>query len=128
MARQRTRQETQDSTVDLLAAQYDDRPALRPVLDALLALGTSIGETAVQVDKAHVALVSPKRRYALIRATTRDRVDLGLRLPGAALEKPLLPARGLGDDTINVRVPLDAVEDVDEGVERLLERAYRANI
>lgn len=133
MARPRKWQEMLESTVEaasadeLLAGQYDDRPALRPVLDAVLVLGTAIGETAVQVRKTYVTLVSPKRQYALIRATTRDRVDLGLRLPGAALEKPLLPAGGLGNDTINVRVPLDTVEDVDDEVAALLERAYRAN-
>lgn len=134
MARPRTRPEMRDpesptaSADDLLADQYGDRPALRPVLDALLLAGTAIGETAVRVRGTDVTLVGPKRQYALIRATTRDRVDLGLRLPGARLEKPLLPARGLGDDTINVRVPLDSVEDVDEAVEELLERAYQANI
>ncbi|MEU8133564.1 DUF5655 domain-containing protein [Streptodolium elevatio] len=116
------------SADNLLAGQYDDRPALRPVLDALLVVGTSIADTAVQVRKTYVTLVSPKRQYALIRATTRDRLDLGLRLPGAALRKPLLPARGLGNDTINVRVPLHAVEDVDQDVEELLERAYQANV
>lgn len=128
MAQPRTWQEMRDSNAELLAGQYDDRPALRPVLDALLTVGTSIGETAVQVRRTHVTLAGPRRPYALIRATTRDRVDLGLRLPGAVLEKPLLPARGLGNATVNVRVPLNTVEDVDEDVEKLLERAYQANI
>jgi hypothetical protein len=115
-------------TDELLAEQYVDRPALRPILDALLDIAARIGETAVHVRPAHVTFTGPRRPYALVRATTRDRLDLGLRLPGVGLARPLLPARGLGDGTINVRVALHEVADVDDDVEALLQRAYEANL
>ena len=62
-----------------------------------------------------------------MRPTTRSIIDLGLRLDGAEPAGRLLPAKNLGSDTINVRIPLTGVADVDDHVSALLERAYEAN-
>lgn len=54
-------------------------------------------------------------------------MDLGLRLAGAQPDaRPggrLLAAPGLGNDVITVRVALQSVEDIDEEVQQLLQRA-----
>ncbi len=111
------------SADELLDIQYADRPQLRPVLDALLALAVTMESVAVQARKTYVTLVTPRRQFALIRATTRSRVDLGLRLAGAVSTGRLLPAGSLGNDVITVRVALTSVDDIDDEVRELLLRA-----
>ena len=65
---------------ELIDGQYADRPQLRPILDAVLALLPALGPVTVQARKTIVSLVSPRRTFAVVQATTKDRVDLGLRL------------------------------------------------
>src|SRR5262249_23497048 len=70
---------------ELIDAQYADRPRLRPVLDAVLAALPALGPVTVQARKTLVSLVGPRRTFAVVQATTKNRVDLGLRLDN---EKP----------------------------------------
>ncbi|MFZ0919073.1 MAG: DUF5655 domain-containing protein [Candidatus Dormiibacterota bacterium] len=116
------------SADELIDGQYTDRPQLRPVLDELLLRAADIGEVDVQARKTYVTLVTPKRTFALIRATTRDRVDLGLRLPGVDVGGRLLAAPGLGNDYVNVRIVLQTPDDVDDLVVEWLRKAYAANV
>src|SRR5947207_756696 len=91
---------------ELIEGQYADRPQLRPILDAVLALLPALGPATVQARKTIVSLVSPRRTFAVVRATTKDRVDLGLRLdddePGGRLQS----AKGIGGGGAPVRVAL----------------------
>ncbi|NGN65646.1 hypothetical protein G5C51_17285 [Streptomyces sp. A7024] len=114
------------SADDLIDAQYADRPELRPVLDAVLLRAAELPEVTVQVRKTFVALVGPRRTFARVRPATRSRVDVGLRLPDAEPGGRLLAAKGLGDE-MAVRVPLAAVDEVDDGFAALLRRTYDAN-
>jgi hypothetical protein len=116
------------SADELIDGQYTDRPQLRPVLDELLLRAADLGEVDVQARKTYVTLVTPKRTFALIRATTRDRVDLGLRLPGVDVGGRLLAAPGLGNDYVNVRIGLQTPDDVDDLVVDWLRKAYAANV
>src|SRR5260370_25360449 len=68
---------------ELIEGQYADRPRLRPVLDAILAVLPGLGPVTVQARKTIVSLVSPRRTFAVVQATTRNRADLGLRLQDA---------------------------------------------
>ncbi len=74
---------------ELIDGQYADRPHLRPVLDAALAALPSLGPVTVQARTTLVSLVTPRRTFAVVQATTKNRVDLGLRLddvpPGGRL-------------------------------------------
>lgn len=113
------------SADDLIAAQYEDRPALRPILDAILARLTEVGEVTIQVRKTFVALVSPRRTFARVTPTTRSRVDLSLRLPDARPGGRLLPATTRDEAT--VRMALSAPDEVDGEVIARLREAYAAN-
>jgi uncharacterized protein DUF5990/uncharacterized protein DUF5655 len=110
---------------ELVAGQYGDRPQLRPVLDAVLAALPALGPVTVQARKTCVSLVTPRRVFAVVQATTKSRVDLGLRLEHERSGGRLLAARDLGPAT--VRIPLTRPEDVDAEVIGWLRRAYAEN-
>jgi hypothetical protein len=110
---------------ELIAGQYSDRPRLRPVFDAVLAALPAVGPATVQARRTMVSLVTPRRTFAVIQATTKSRVDLGLRLEHERPGGRLLAARDLGAAT--VRIPLTRPEDVDAEVLGLLRRAYQQN-
>ena len=112
---------------ELVDGQYADRADLRPVYDRVVVAATSVGDVTVQARKTYVSLLTPRRTFAVVRPSTRTRVDLGLRLDGEAPAGRLEPAKGLGNDTVNVRVPLTAPGDVDDEVVALLRRAYDAS-
>jgi hypothetical protein len=113
---------------ELIAGQYADRPGLRPVLDAVLAALPPLGPVTVQARKTCVSLVSPRRTFAAVEATTKSRADLGLRLDGVAPEGRLLPAKNLNAGSMNLRIALTAPGDVDDEVAGWLRRAYDASV
>lgn len=112
---------------DLIARQYADRPRLRPIFDAVLAALPALpGPVTVQARGTLVSLVSPRRTFAVLKATTKSRVDLGLRLDTVKQpEGRLLAARDIGQAT--VRIALTAPAEVDDEVRNWLARAYDEN-
>jgi hypothetical protein len=114
--------------VELIAGQYADRPHLRPVLDAVLAAVPSLGAVTVEARKTLVSLVTPRRTFAIVQATTKNRVDLGLRLEGSgtpAASPRLQPARNLGPAT--VRIGLTNPAEFDDEALGWLRLAYEQN-
>ena len=109
---------------ELIAGQYADRPVLRPVLDAVLAALPALGPVTIQARKTIVSLVSPRRTFAAVQATTKSRVDLGLRLVDLEPGGRLLAAGNLNVGAVNLRVALTGPGEVDEEVLGWLRRAY----
>src|SRR5712692_2643097 len=113
---------------DLISRQYVDRAQLRPILDATLAALPGIGPVAVvQARKTYISLVSKRRTFAVIQATTRNRVDLGLRLGNQRPGGRLKPGKGVGNGSMTVCLPLSAVADLDDEALSWLKRAYDEN-
>jgi hypothetical protein len=110
---------------ELIDAQYADRPRLRPVLDAVLAALPALGQVTVQARKTMVSLVGPRRTFAVVQATTKNRVDLGLRLDNHKPGGRLLAARDIG--AANLRIPLTGPGDFDKEALGWLRRAYDEN-
>jgi hypothetical protein len=110
---------------ELIDAQYADRPQLRPVLDAVLATLPALGDVTVQARKTIVSLVGPRRTFAVVQATTKNRVDLGLRLDNEKPAGRLLVARDIG--AANLRIPLAGPGDFDEEAFGWLRHAYAEN-
>jgi len=109
---------------ELVDGQYADRPALRPVLDGVLALLPVIGEVTVQARKTYVALLTPRRTFAAVQPTTKRRVDLGLRLEGVAPTARLRPAPNFGQSAVTMKIGLASPDELDDEVEGWLRRAY----
>lgn len=112
---------------ELIDGQYAGREQLRPILDRVLEVASSVGDVTVQARKGYVSLVGPRRTFAVVRPTTRQHVDVGLRLDGREPDGRLQAAKGLGNDTINVRVRLSSPAEVDHELIELLELAYNSN-
>ena len=109
---------------ELIDAQYANRPNLRPIFDAIIEAATGLGKVTIQARKTYVSLVSERRTFARIQPTTKNRVDLALRLerkPGGRLQ----PSRI--HETTPVQIGLSARDEVDSEVLRWLQRAYDEN-
>jgi hypothetical protein len=118
-------QATADELVD---GQYKDRPELRPILDAILAMLPTVGEVEIQTRKTYVALLTPKRTMGAVQPTTKKRVDLGLRLaPDQKADDRLERAVSFGQSSVTHRIGLSAVDDVDNFVQDWLHTAYEFN-
>jgi Family of unknown function (DUF5990)/Domain of unknown function (DUF5655) len=113
---------------ELIAGQYADRPALRPVLDAVLAAVPALGPVTVQARKTCVSLVSPRRTFAAVQATTKSRVDLGLRLDATEPGGRLQVARNIASGSINLRIALSGPGDLDDEAVGWLRRAYDESV
>jgi len=116
------------SADELIEAQYTDRPALRPILDAVVALASSIGEVEVHARKTYASLFTPRRAFAAVRPTTKTRVDLGLRIDGVEPGGRLLDGSRTAGGNVNLRLPLTSVDDIDDEATAWLSRAYHANL
>ena len=114
--------------VRLIEGQYADRPHLRSILDTVLVTLPALGEVTVEARRTLVSLVTPRRTFAVVQATTRNRVDLGLRLEGLGDPTPgarLQPAKNLGAAT--VRLALTEPAEFDDEALGWLRLAYEQN-
>jgi len=115
------------SADELVDAQYADRPDLRPIFDAVVTVVSAFDGVDIQARKTYVSLISPRRTFGIIQASTKKRVDVGLRLDGVEPEGRLLVAKSLGTDTVTRRIALGSVDDLDDEALGWLQRAYAAN-
>jgi Domain of unknown function (DUF5655) len=113
------------SADELIQGQYADRPQLRPIFDTIIAAATGLGEVVVQTRKTYVSLVTPRRTFARIQPTTRQRVDLGLRLEGLEPGGRLLPCKI--HETMPLQISLMTPGEVDAEVLDWLQQAYDQN-
>jgi hypothetical protein len=110
------------SADELIQGQYADRPQLRPIFDAIIDAAAGLGEVVVQTRKTYVSLVTPRRTFARVQPTTKQRVDLGLRLEGVEPGGRLLPSKI--HETMPFQISLTAPSEVDAEVLEWLQRAY----
>jgi hypothetical protein len=116
------------SADELIEGQYRDKPAIRPIYDALIARLPEVGEVEIQTRKTYVALIGPKRTFASIQPTTRTRVDIGLRFDDAAKAHGLEAAKSIGQSSMTHKLGLSSEADVNPESIGWLRRAYEANL
>ena len=113
------------SADDLIDGQYADRPQLRPIFEALIEAAAGLGEVTIQARKTYVSLVTRRRTFARIQPTTKNRVDLALRLeehkPGGRLQPSKI------HETMRLQICLSSVEDIDAEVLHWLQESYDRN-
>jgi hypothetical protein len=113
------------SAGELIEGQYADRPQLRPIFDAIVDAAAGLGEVVVQTRKTYVSLVTPRRTFARVQPTTKQRGDLGLRLEGPPPDGRLQPSKI--HETMPLQIGLTTPDEVDSEVLEWLQRAYDQN-
>lgn len=115
------------STGDLLAAQYAGPKAeLKPIYDRLVAAVRKFGgDIEISPKKTYVSL-RRKKQFALIQASTKDRLDVGINLKGT---RPAgrLEASGSFNAMVTHRVRVSEVKQVDGELTGWLKKAYDAS-
>jgi hypothetical protein len=117
------------SADELIEGQYADRPATRPILDAVLALLPTVGQVEVQARKTYVAFLTPKRTFAALVPATRTRSDLGLRLPADQQASGRLEqAKNFAQSAVTHKIGLASADDIGDEVVGWIKRSYNSNI
>jgi hypothetical protein len=109
---------------DLVAAQYTgEKAALRPMYDAIMTAVTAFGgDVEVSPKKTYVSLRRSKQ-FALVQASTKTRIDVGLNLKGVA-PAGRLEASGSFNAMCTHRVRVEGAADVDTSLIAWLRDAY----
>jgi predicted transport protein len=110
---------------ELVAAQYAGaKEPLRPIYDAVRSAVTALGDDVVVAPRKTYVSFDRARQFALVQASTRTRVDLGVRLDDATANDRLAAAGSFGSGNITHRVGLTAPDEVDAEVRGWLRAAY----
>jgi len=114
------------SADELIKAQYADRPQLRPIFDAIIGAASGLGMVTVQARKTYVSLLTPRRTFTRIQPTTRNRIDLALRLEKPKADVRLVPSRI--HETMKWQLGLSTMADLDDEALDYLQQAYQVNV
>jgi hypothetical protein len=115
----------QASAEELIQGQYADRPQLRPIFEAILGAVAGLGDVTIQARKTYVSLMTTRRTFARVQPTTKQRVDLALRLAGQKPGGRLQPSRIHASTPLQVRLTTPA--EVDAEVLDWLQKACEQN-
>ena len=120
--------EAYDNPDALVEAMYSGgKESLRPIHDAVVKLAKKLGKDVVITPcKTYVAL-RRKKQFAIVKPTTRDRVDLGLTLPGVKPQGRLETMRGGSSERLSHVIKIASPDEVDAVVKRWLSEAYTQN-
>jgi hypothetical protein len=113
------------SARELIDAQYEACPNLRPILDAIIEAADPLGPVVVQARKTYVSLVTPRRTFARVQALSGKRVDLGLRLDGETPGGRLRPSTI--HETMTLKLSFAAPQDFDAEARDWMRKAYVRN-
>jgi|SRR5215813_2915721 len=98
---------------------------LRPIYDALLKLGLSVGKDVKACPCQTIVPLYRKHVFAQIKPTTRTRIDFGFALGGMKASGRLIDTGGFAKkDRITHRIEITSLKDIDEEVKRWLKAAY----
>jgi hypothetical protein len=113
------------SAAELVDAQYEKRPALRPVYETLIAALQKLGEVEVQARKTYVSILTPRRTFARVQAQ-KDRVLVALRLEGRRPGGLLEPSRV--HDDMPVQLAFASSKEIDKKAVAILREAYEESL
>jgi hypothetical protein len=112
---------------ELVNRQYaGEKQQLRGIYECLVKVVIDLGGI-VEPRSTYVAFTND-RQFAIARATTSSRVDVGLVLPGHVANERLAEAPSFGSGRITHRVGVTAVEEIDDELRAWLGEAFAAAV
>jgi predicted transport protein len=108
---------------DLIANQYTGKETLTPIFDKLHAAITNLGADIEVAPKKSAVSFRVKRQFALIQASTKKRIDLGLKLNDKSYSERLETSGPFGTMCTH-RVQLTDLKQVDDELIAWLKEAY----
>jgi hypothetical protein len=120
--------EAYDNPDALVEAMYaGPKAGLRPIHDELVKLARKLGKDVVVTPcKTYVSL-RRKKQFAIVKPTTRTRVDLGFTLSGVKPQGRLEGVRKAAGDRISHMIKIESPKEIDAEVKRWLSEAYEQN-
>jgi hypothetical protein len=101
------------------------KAGLRPIYDALLKLGLSVGKDAKACPCQTIVPLYRNHVFAQIKPTTRTRIDFGFALGDTKAKGRLIDTGGFAKkDRITHRIPIESLKDIDDEVKHWLKVAY----
>jgi hypothetical protein len=101
------------------------KAGLRPIYDALLKLGKSLGKDVKVSPGKTIVPFYRKHVFAQIKPSTRTHIDFGFALKATKAEGRLIDTGGLAKgDRITHRIEIASLADIDDEVKRWLQVAY----
>ena len=101
------------------------KAGLRPIYDALLQLGLNVGKDVKACPGKTIVPLYRNHVFAQLKPTTRTRIDLGLALGNMAVPERLIDTGGFAKkDRITHRIPISALEEIDDEAKHWLKVAY----
>jgi len=98
---------------------------LRPIYEALLELGLSIGKETKACPCQTIVPLYRNHVFAQIKPTTQTRIDFGLALGNLKTPKRIIDTGGYArKDRITHRIEITSLKDIDDEVKRWLKVAY----
>ena len=109
---------------DLVTMQYSKgKEHLRPILDKILEAVKGFGDDVEVAPKKASVSLRRKRQFALVKPSTKTRIDLGLKYNAAPDSERILDSGSFGTMCSN-RVILTSVEEVNDELIAFLKTAY----
>lgn len=110
---------------DLVSVQYSGAKAhLRPIYDAFIAAAKKLGKDVEVSPKKTYVSIRRNKQFALIQASTKTRVDIGLNLPDKAPTKRLEKS-GSFNAMVSHRVRVADKSEIDAALIGWLKAAYK---
>jgi hypothetical protein len=105
------------------------KAGLRPIYDALLKLGKSLGKDVKVSPGKTIVPFYRKHVFAQIKPSTRTRIDFGFALKNTKAEGRLIDTGGLAKgDRITHRIEITSLADINDEVKHWLQVAYEMDV
>lgn len=108
---------------ELLRNQYQGKENLQPIYERLIEVVKKFGNDVIVTPKKGSVSIIRKKQFALIKPSTKTRIDLGLKLLGKDLTERLENSGPFGTMCTH-RVQISSIEHVDKELKEWLTEAY----
>ena len=114
------------SVEDYIDSQYQgEKASLRPIFDSLREIFEGLGEDVSVEGRGGYTPFVRKRQFATVQASTKTRIDLGLRFKEAPFSD-LLSTKSLPGQSTH-KVSLTSLEEITDEIRDLIRLAYEQN-